>query len=129
MDLFYYVAHDKKTGQEFHFSLDAKTATNELVMDTAQKLAQGYPGTYVIYRNLYTNSDPLKSEDPVNWHPEGLSISIAEAKKSVWHGWGIVHPDGRIEMDYFHCDLNEHWRKLYRPTCELIKVEVRKEAK
>ncbi len=52
-------------------------------------------------------------------------------------GWCIVHPDGRIELDYFYTehfqcqaadsDWNyrpctpEEWRKTYRPDCRLVR--------
>lgn len=50
-------------------------------------------------------------------------------------GWCIVHPDGTIELDFFHMTqfrgkydkepiTPEQWQKLYRPGCQLVRGTV-----
>ncbi|MCK9459471.1 MAG: hypothetical protein M0R80_07525 [Proteobacteria bacterium] len=56
-------------------------------------------------------------------------------------GWAIIHPDGRVEMDYFDCRVfhrphsfdpaidntectAEEWCKHFRPDCKIIKAQV-----
>lgn len=50
-------------------------------------------------------------------------------------GWVILHPDNKMELDYFHSKLDyekyggppiskEEWMRRYRPDCTLHRVEI-----
>lgn len=54
--------------------------------------------------------------------------------RSLQHGFAIIHPNGWIEMDYFHASLTEthgdtvtpdEWMRRHRPYCQLVKCQVR----
>lgn len=82
--------------------------------------------------------------------PKGFT-KIADAnrvgsREFVRRGWVIVHPDGRLELDYFYhkswgeirhywpeyrpgirrtsSEAREIWRKHYRPDCEIVRGTV-----
>ena len=63
---------------------------------------------------------------------ERKARSTVEAEVML-RGWTIIHPDGRIELDYFYTKNwynpkigkkrgRENWRKHFRPDCKIVRA-------